>query len=84
MAHIGLTPQSVNALGGYGVRGRDATEAAAVLADAEAMAAAGAFSVVIEKTAEPLAREITGSIPIRPSASAPRRRATGRSWSSTM
>jgi 3-methyl-2-oxobutanoate hydroxymethyltransferase len=64
MGHIGLTPQSVNALGGYGVRGRDAAEAAAILADAEAVAAAGAFSVVIEKTAEPLAREITGRIPI--------------------
>jgi 3-methyl-2-oxobutanoate hydroxymethyltransferase len=64
MAHIGLTPQSVNALGGYGVRGRGATEAAAILADAQAVAGAGAFSVVIEKTAEPLAREITARIDI--------------------
>lgn len=64
MAHIGLTPQSVNALGGYGVRGRDAAEAAAILADADAVAAAGAFSVVIEKTAEPVAREITARVPI--------------------
>jgi 3-methyl-2-oxobutanoate hydroxymethyltransferase len=64
MAHIGLTPQSVNALGGYGVRGRGETEAAAILADAQAVAGAGAFSVVIEKTTEPLSREITARIDI--------------------
>jgi 3-methyl-2-oxobutanoate hydroxymethyltransferase len=64
MAHIGLTPQSVNALGGYGVRGRGEQEATAILGDAQAVAAAGAFSVVIEKTAEPLAREITARVDI--------------------
>jgi 3-methyl-2-oxobutanoate hydroxymethyltransferase len=63
MAHIGLTPQSVNALGGYAVRGRGAQEAATILADAEAVAAAGAFSIVIEKVTEPLAREITTRVP---------------------
>jgi 3-methyl-2-oxobutanoate hydroxymethyltransferase len=62
MAHIGLTPQSVNALGGYAVRGRTPCEAKSIMADAEAVAAAGAFSVVIEKTAEPLARAITERI----------------------
>ena len=62
MAHIGLTPQSVNALGGYAVRGRSEAEAAAIMADAEAVADAGAFSVVIEKTAESLARAITDQI----------------------
>lgn len=62
MAHIGLTPQSVNSLGGYAVRGRTEAEAAAIMADAEAVADAGAFSVVIEKTAEPLARAITDRI----------------------
>jgi 3-methyl-2-oxobutanoate hydroxymethyltransferase len=62
MAHIGLTPQSVNALGGYAVRGRTASEATAIMADAEAVADAGAFSVVIEKTTEPLARAITDRI----------------------
>ena len=61
MAHIGLTPQSVNALGGYGVRGRG-EEAATMLTDARAVDAAGAFSVVIEKTAEPVARAITAAI----------------------
>ena len=54
MAHLGLPPQSVNALGGYAVRGRTEPEAAAIMADAEAVADAGAFSVVIEKTAEPI------------------------------
>jgi 3-methyl-2-oxobutanoate hydroxymethyltransferase len=62
MAHIGLTPQSVNALGGYAVRGRTESAAAAIMADAEAVAEAGAFSVVIEKTVEPLARAITNRI----------------------
>jgi 3-methyl-2-oxobutanoate hydroxymethyltransferase len=62
MAHIGLTPQSVNALGGYGVRGRNPEEAATILADAIAVDEAGAFSVVIEKTAEQLSREITERI----------------------
>lgn len=61
MAHIGLTPQSVNALGGYGVRGRG-EEAVAMLTDALAVSDAGAFSVVIEKTAEPVARDITARI----------------------
>lgn len=61
MAHIGLTPQSVNALGGYGVRGRG-EEAASMLTDAVAVSDAGAFSVVVEKTAEPVAREITARI----------------------
>lgn len=62
MAHVGLTPQSVNALGGYAVRGRAEAEAAAIMADAEAVAEAGAFSVVVEKVAEPLARAISGRI----------------------
>jgi 3-methyl-2-oxobutanoate hydroxymethyltransferase len=63
MGHIGLTPQSVNALGGYGVRGRG-EEAASIMTDGRAVADAGAFSVVIEKTAEPVAREITAAIDI--------------------
>jgi 3-methyl-2-oxobutanoate hydroxymethyltransferase len=51
----------VNALGGYGVRGRG-EEAATMLADAVAVSDAGAFSVVIEKTAEPVAAGITARI----------------------
>ncbi len=63
MAHIGLTPQSINTLGGYKVQGRgDARDAA--LADADAVAAAGAFAVVLEKVPESLADEITARVPI--------------------
>jgi 3-methyl-2-oxobutanoate hydroxymethyltransferase len=63
MAHIGLTPQSVNVLGGYKVQGRG-SDADRVFADARAVAEAGAFSVVLEKVTEPLARRITASIEI--------------------
>ena len=72
MAHIGLTPQSVNTLGGFKSQGR--AEAAKLEAggngggpiqdDARAVAQAGAFSVVVEAVAEPLARRITEIIPI--------------------
>ena len=64
MAHIGLTPQAVNALGGYAVRGRSEEAAAAIMADADAVTEAGAFSVVIEKTTEVLARAITHRISV--------------------
>ena len=63
MAHIGLTPQSVNTLGGYKVVGRDA-EAEAVMADARAVAEAGAFSVVLEKVPASLAGRITRDLAI--------------------
>src|SRR3546814_15845662 len=54
LGHIGLTPQSINALGGYGVRGRNPAEAESIMADAVAVAEAGAFGIVIEKTMEEL------------------------------
>ncbi len=63
MAHIGLTPQSVHAFGGYKVQGRGA-EAQAVLSDAEAVAKAGAFAVVVEKVPDILARRITAEVDI--------------------
>ena len=63
MAHIGLTPQSVNTLGGYKVQGRGAA-AETLLADAIAVADAGAFSVVLEKLPATLAEQITAAIPI--------------------
>ena len=63
MAHIGLTPQSINTLGGYKVQGRDA-QAEAVLADAHAVAEAGAFSVVLEKVPQGLADRITAEVAI--------------------
>jgi 3-methyl-2-oxobutanoate hydroxymethyltransferase len=63
MAHIGLTPQSINTLGGYKVQGRGAA-AEALLADARAVDEAGAFSVVLEKVPATLADEITAGISI--------------------
>jgi len=62
MGHVGLTPQSVNRLGGYRARGRKQDEAAAILADAEAIAAAGAFNIVLEGVVEPLARDIVARV----------------------
>lgn len=63
MAHVGLTPQSVNTLGGYKVVGR-ADEAEKVMADAKATEAAGAFSIVLEKVPEGLAGRITQALSI--------------------
>jgi 3-methyl-2-oxobutanoate hydroxymethyltransferase len=72
MAHIGLTPQSINALGSFRSQGRAEAEAIArgenmvgpIQNDARAVAQAGAFSVVVEAVAEPLARRITETIDI--------------------
>ncbi len=64
MAHIGLTPQAVHAMGGYKTSGRCRTEWAEVEKDALAIAEAGAFSVVLEGMAEPLAAKLTGLIDI--------------------
>lgn len=61
MAHVGLTPQAVNTFGGYKVQGRGAS-AERVAADARAVAEAGAFSVVLEKITDALARTITQQI----------------------
>lgn len=63
MAHIGLTPQAVNALGGYRVQGRGA-DANRILEDARAVTRAGAFSVVLEKVPAALADQITAEIAI--------------------
>ncbi len=63
MAHIGLTPQSVNALGGYTVQGKG-DDRQRILDDAAAIAGAGAFSVVLEKVPAALADEITAAIDI--------------------
>lgn len=63
MAHVGLTPQSVNTLGGYKVVGR-AEEADKVMADAKATEAAGAFSIVLEKVPAGLAGRITKALSI--------------------
>ncbi|WP_415391544.1 3-methyl-2-oxobutanoate hydroxymethyltransferase [Paracoccus sp. SJTW-4] len=63
MAHVGLTPQSVNALGGYKVQGRGA-EGEQVLADAKAVADAGAFAVVLEKLPAELGARISREIAV--------------------
>ena len=62
MGHVGLTPQAVNVLGGYGARGRTPEEAAKIVADAKAVAEAGAFALVIEGVVEPIAIEITRTV----------------------
>jgi 3-methyl-2-oxobutanoate hydroxymethyltransferase len=64
MGHIGLTPQSINTLGSFRAQGRDQASWEPIEADARAIAEAGAFSVVIEAVAEPLARKITQEITI--------------------
>jgi len=62
MGHVGLTPQAVNILGGYGARGKGEAEYARIAADAAAVADAGAFSLVIEGVVEPLAASITEAV----------------------
>ncbi len=62
MGHVGLTPQAVNILGGYGVRGKSEEEARSIVEDALAVAQAGAFSIVIEGVLESIAVEITNKV----------------------
>src|SRR4030081_3037682 len=64
MGHIGLTPQSINTLGSFRAQGREAGSWEPIENDASAIAQAGAFSVVVEAVAEPLARKITETIAI--------------------
>jgi len=59
MGHIGLTPQSVHALGGYRVQGRDGADAERIRGEAKALEEAGAFAMVLELVPAPLAREIS-------------------------
>lgn len=63
-AHLGLTPQSVLALGGFKVQGREEAAAARLLADAQAVAEAGASLLVLECVPTPLAQKITASVDI--------------------
>src|SRR5262245_15618033 len=58
MGHVGLTPQAINTIGWFRAQGRDQNDWAPIEADARAVADAGAFSVVLEAMAEPLARQI--------------------------
>lgn len=62
MAHVGLTPQSVNTLGGFKAQGRNEADWDALIEDARAVADAGAFATVIEGVTEPLAQKITDAV----------------------
>lgn len=64
MGHLGLQPQSVHAVGGYFVQGRDTGEAARLREDAAALEAAGAFALVLECVPAPLAREVSAALRI--------------------
>lgn len=61
-AHVGLTPQAVNALGGYGARGKSEAEAEKILSDARAVDAAGCFMLVVEGVMEPIADAVTAAV----------------------
>ena len=64
MGHVGLTPQSINAIGGFKAQGRDPADWERIEADARAVDDAGAFAVVVEAVAEPLAARITAEVAI--------------------
>ena len=64
MGHVGLTPQSFRKFGGFKVQGREADSAREIVEDAQALAAAGCFAVVLECVPETLAAEITEKIPV--------------------
>src|ERR1700685_2676488 len=64
MGHIGLTPQGINTIGSFRAQARDESDWAPIEADARAVADAGAFAMVIEAIAEPLARRISGAVAV--------------------
>ena len=64
VGHVGLTPQAVNTLGGYGARGRGDAEAKKILSDAKAVSDAGAFCIVVEGVMEELATRISRETPV--------------------
>ena len=64
MAHVGLTPQSVNQVGGFRVQGRDAAAAERIVGDARELADAGAFSIVLESVPAELGRRVTEAVDV--------------------
>lgn len=64
MGHIGMTPQAVHVFGGFKSQGRDDEAARRIRGDAEAIAEAGAFAIVLEAVREPIGREITAAVPV--------------------
>lgn len=64
MGHLGLTPQSINAFGGYKVQGKDEAAAQKLLDDAKAIAAAGVFAIVLECVPSALAKKVTEAVDV--------------------
>ncbi len=64
IGHVGLTPQAVNVLGGYGARGKSAAEAKKIVGDAKAVADAGAFCIVVEGVMEAIAEQVTTAVEV--------------------
>jgi len=64
MGHLGLTPQSIHAMGGYKVQGREAAAAGDLRRDAEALAGAGCFAIVLEGVPEALAERVTAEVDV--------------------
>ncbi len=64
MGHVGLKPQSVMVMGGFTVQGKDEAAARRIIEDAKAIAAAGAFAIVVEGTMEPVARAVTSAVAV--------------------
>lgn len=64
MGHLGMTPQSVHHYGGYKVQGKERAQAEAMIADAKALEAAGAFALVLEVIPASLAKQITSAVGI--------------------
>src|SRR5207253_326853 len=64
MGHVGLTPQSIHALGGFKVQGKQADAATALVADAVALAEAGCFAIVLEAVPDAVARMITDAVAV--------------------
>lgn len=64
MGHLGLTPQSLHAMGGFKVQGKSAEAALALVADAEALVEAGVFAIVLEGVPDAVARMVTDAVPV--------------------
>jgi len=64
IGHVGLTPQAVNILGGYGARGKSDAEAEKIVQDAKAVADAGAFCIVVEGVMEEIATDVSKTVPV--------------------
>ena len=62
MGHLGLTPQSVNQLGGYGLRAKEEAEAEKLIRDAQLLDEAGCFAIVLEKIPSALAERVTKAV----------------------